>query len=227
MRAKRNTLSGQDEDPLEVGNYRFKKVSLFPYLGSTVTRDNDTNYEVNARIQSGNRCLHALNHLFRSKSLSRRSKLIVYNSILRPVVTYGCETWNLTIRAQERLLAFENKVLRRILGPNIDPVSGRVRVKTNVEIRRLTEQPYITGVIKSMRLRWAGHVARAPPERAIRRVLDNRPTSPRPLGRPRLRWEDNVSMDAGRLGVPDWRAAAQDRSGWRTVVDAAIGLQAL
>ena len=122
---------------------------------------------------------------------------------------------------------FENKGLKRILVPNIDPVSGRVRVKTNEEIRRLTGQPYITGVIKSMRLRLAEHVAWAPATRAIRRVLDDRPTSPRPLGRPRLRWEDNVSADSGRLGVPDWRAAAQDRSEWRTVVDEPIGLQAL
>ena len=70
------------------------------------------------------------------------------------------------------------------------------------ESRRLTDQPLITGVIKSHRLRWAGHVAPVPPSRYIRQVLDG-PTSPRPQGRPRLRWEDNVSADSGRLGIPD------------------------
>ena len=217
----------EDENPLEVDGLHFRSVTEFRYLGSTVTHDNDTSYEINARIQGGNRCLYALGHLFRSKSLSRHAKLRIYNSVIRPIVLYACETWNLTVRAQERLLTFENRVLRRILGPNIDPVTGRVRVKTNDEIRRLTGQPFITSVIKSRRLRWAGHVARAPPTRAIRRVLDNRPTSPRPQGRPRLRWADNVSRDAGRLGVPDWRAAAENRTAWRKVCDAALGLQAL
>ena len=216
----------RDDAPLEVDGLRFNNVTEFRYLGSTVTHVNDMTYEVNARIQSGDRCLHSLTPLFRSKSLSRRSKLSIYNSVLRPVVLYGCETWNLSVRSQERLLVFENKVLRRILGPTVDP-TGHVRVKSNAEIRRLTGQPYITGVIKSKRLQWAGHVARAPPTRMIRRVLDNRPTSPRPQGRPRLRWVDNVSADAGRLGVPDWRLAAQDRAGWRRTCDAALALQAL
>ena len=70
-------------------------------------------------------------------------------------------------------------------------------------------------------------MARAPPTPAIRRVLVNRPMSPSPSGRPRLRWEDNVFRDAGRVRVLDWRAAAQDRTGWRRTCDAVVGLQAL
>ena len=106
-------------------------------------------------------------------------------------------------------------------------MSGRLRIRSNDEIRMLTDQPLITGVIKSRRLQWAGHVARSDPSRVIRQVLDGRPTSPRPLGRPRRRWEDNVSIDAGRLGVPDWRASCQVRKDWRLICDTAVGLQAL
>ena len=216
----------QDELPLDIGGLRFKKVREFRYLGSTVTSDNDMNREVTLRIQSGNRCLYSLGDLLRSRTLSRRSKLRIYNSVIRPCVTYGCETWNLTVYAQKRLLVFENKVLRQILGPKRDPVTGRLRMRPNEETRLLTGQPLITSVIKSRRLQWAGHVARAPPTRYIRQVLDGRPTSPRPLGRPRLRWEDNVSMDAGLLGVPNWRETCQDREVWRVICDAAMGLQA-
>jgi hypothetical protein len=208
------------DEPLEVGNLRFKNVTEFRYLGSYVTSDNDTNFEVAARIQSGNRCLFALGHLFRSRVLSRRAKLRIYNTIIRPVVTYGCDTWSLTVRAQERLLVFENKVLRRILGPRRDPTTGRVRMRSNDEIRRLTGQPLITSVIKSRRLKWAEHVVRAPPSRYIRQVLEGRPTSPRPQGRPRIRWEDSVAADARRLGVPDWRDACQERPDWKKVYSA-------
>ena len=217
----------QDEAPLDVGDMRFGNVTEFVYLGSLVTSDNNTNYEVAARIQKGNRCLFALGHLLRSRVLSRRAKLRIYNAVIRPVVLYGCETWNLTVRAYKRFEVFENKVLRMILGPRTDPLTGRLRIRSNVEIRQLTGQPLITGVIRSRRLQWAGHVARAPETRYIRQVLDNRPTSPRPQGKPRLRWEDNVSADAGRLGVPDWRTACQDKAAWRLICDAAIGLQAL
>ena len=73
----------------------------------------------------------------------------------------------------------------------------------------------------------AGHVARAPPTRYVRQVLDGRPTSPRPQGRPRLRWKDCVSKNARLLGIPDWREACQDRATWRKTCDAAVGLQAL
>jgi hypothetical protein len=221
------TRNVRDEAPLVVGDLRFKNVTEFRYLGSFVTSDNDIDYEVAARIQSGSRCLHSLHHVFRSRVLSMHAKLRIYNAVIRPIVTYGCDTWNLTVRSQKRLLVFENKVLRRILGPKRDPLTGRLRMRSNDEVRRLTRQPLITGVIKSRRLQWAGHVARAPPTRYIRQVLDGRPTSPRPLGRPRLRWEDNVSRDAGRLGVPDWRESCQDRTAWRNICDAAVGLQAL
>ena len=84
------------------------------------------------------------------------------------------------------------------------------RMRFNEEIRRLTEQPLITSVIKTRRLQWVGHVSRAFPTLKIRQVLNGRPTSPKPFGRPRLRWEDNVSMDVGRLGIQDWRAIRPD-----------------
>jgi len=216
-----------DEDPLDVGDLRFENVEEFRYLGSTVTSDNDMNREVTLRIQSGNRCLFSVGHLLSSRVLSRRAKLRIYNSVIRPCVLYGCDTWNLTVRMQERLLVFENRVLRRILGPKRDPVTGRFRMRPNEETRQLTGQPLITSVIKSRRLQWAGHVARAPPTRYIRQVLDGIPTSTRLPGRPRLRWEDNVKADAKRLGVRQWRETCQERDDWDPIVDAALGLRVL
>ena len=176
---------------------------------------------------SANRCLFSLNDILRSRHLSRRAKLLAYNTVIRPIVTYGCETWALTLEAQRRLSVFENKVLRKILGPYTDPLTGRRKLRPNVETRRLTGQPWITSVIKSRRLQWAGHVARAPRTRVIRQVLEGRPNSPRPPGRPRKRWKDNVDDDAEALLVPMWQIACQNRTEWRGVCDAAMRLQAL
>ena len=77
-----------------------------------------------------------------------------------PVVLYGCETWSLTLREEHRLRVFENRVLRRIFGPRRDEVTEEWRKLHNEELNDLYSSPYIIRVIKSKRMRWAGHVAR-------------------------------------------------------------------
>ena len=77
-----------------------------------------------------------------------------------PVVFYGCETWSLTLREERRLRVFENRVLRRVFGPKRDEVTGE-RIKLhNEELNDLYSLPNIVRVVKSRRMRWAGHVAR-------------------------------------------------------------------
>jgi hypothetical protein len=72
------------------------------------------------------------------------------------VVLYGCETWSLTLREE----LFENRVLRRIFGPKRDEMTGEWRKLHNEELRDLYSSPSIIRIIKSLRMRWAGHVAR-------------------------------------------------------------------
>ena len=102
-------------------------------------------------------------------------------------VLYGCETWSLTLREEHRLRVFENRVLRRIFGPRRDGVTGEWRKLHNEELNDLYSSPNIVRVIKSRRLRWAGHVARMEEGRGAHKVLVGRPEGKRPLGRPRRR----------------------------------------
>ena len=82
-------------------------------------------------------------------------------------------------------------------------------------------------VIKSRRMKWAGHVARMREERGAYRVLVGKPEGKTPLGRPRQRWVDNIRMDLQEVGCGhvDWIGLAQDRDGWRKLVNAVMNLR--
>ena len=106
-----------------------------------------------------------------SRLLSKNLKIKIYRTIILPVVLYGCETWSLTLREERKLKVFENMVLRRIFGPRRDEVTGAWRRLHNKELNDLYSPPNIVRVIKSRRMRWAGHVARMGEERGVYRVL--------------------------------------------------------
>ena len=91
--------------------------------------------------------------------LSKNFKIKIYKTRLLPVVLYGCEAWSLTLREECRLRVFENRILRRIFGPKRDE-NGEWRRLDNEERHGLYRSPNIVRVIKSRRLRWAGHVSR-------------------------------------------------------------------
>jgi len=104
------------------------------------------------------------------------------------------------LREERKLRVFENMVLRRIFGPRRDEVTGEWRILHNEEINDLYSSPNIVRVIKSRRMRWAGHVARMGEERGAYRVLVGKPEGRRPLGRPSYRWVDNIRMDLQEVG---------------------------
>jgi hypothetical protein len=103
--------------------------------------------------------------------LPKNIKIRIYKTIILPVVLYGCETWSLTLREEHRLRVFENRVLRRIFGPKRDDVTGDWRKLHNEELHNLYSSPNIIRMIKSRRMRWAGHLARMGVTRNAYRIL--------------------------------------------------------
>jgi hypothetical protein len=101
---------------------------------------------------------------------------------------------------------FENRVLRRIFGPKMDGVTGGWRKLHNEELHNLYSSSSKIRIIKSRRIRWAGHVARMGEKRNMYRLLVGKPEGKRPLGRSRRRWTDNIKIDLLEieLSVLDW-----------------------
>ena len=122
---------------------------------------------------------------------------------------------------------FENRVLRRVFGPKRDEVTGEWRKLHNEELRDLYYLTNIVRVVKSRRMRWAGHVALMGQGREVYRVLVGKPEGKRPLGRPRRRWGDNIKMDLQEVGgdCGDWMELAQDRDRWRALVSTVMNLR--
>jgi hypothetical protein len=130
----------------------------------------------------------------------------IYKTIILPVVLYGCETWSLTVREEQKLWVFENRVLRRIFRPKRDRVMGGWRKLHNEELYNLYSLPSIIRIIKSRRMRWAGHVARMGAKRNVYRLLVGKSEGRRPL-------------------CVEWICLAQDRYSWRGLVNMVMNLQ--
>jgi hypothetical protein len=121
---------------------------------------------------------------------------------------------------------FEKRLLRGICGLKRDGVMGRWRKLHNDLLHNFYSSPSKIRIIKSRRMRWAGHVARMGEKRNVYKLLVGKPERKRPLGRPRCRWIDNIKMDPLEIGliVVDWIDLDQDRYRWRALVNSVMTL---
>jgi hypothetical protein len=167
MLVSRDQNGGQNWE-IKIGNRSFENVSQFKYLGTTVTNQNLIQEEIKRRLNSGNARYHSVQNLLSSRLLSK-NVVRIYKTTILPVVLYGCETWSLTVRKEHELRVFQNRELRRIFGPKRDRVTGGWRKLHNEELHNLYSSPSIIRIIKSRRMRWAGHVARMGEKRNVYR----------------------------------------------------------
>jgi hypothetical protein len=153
-------------------------------------------------------------------------KIKIYGTVILPVVLYGCETWSFTLGEERRLRIFENRVLRKIFGPKREEDGSWTQLH-NDELHDLYSSPYIVGVIKLRKVRWAGHVARIREGRGVYKVLVGRSEGKRPLGRPRNKREDNIMMNLREIGIDgaNWIWLAQDSVCWRDFVNTVMKLR--
>ena len=149
----------------------------------------------------------------KDRNIPRKVKKIIYISILRPILTYGYESWALTSKTRSQLQAAEMRVLRLIKGVT------RLDRFRNEDIRRELEIESLQDFIERGQLRWYGHVKRMEDGRHPQKYLEWTPHGRRPVGRPRMRWKNNINMAIVRRGssmqqVEDEELYA-DRVEWR------------
>jgi hypothetical protein len=166
----RCTRKNYEPEELQIDSMYLEQVQSYKYLGSTMNSDNSIEEEIQYRIALGNKAYYANQFLFKTRLVSKKSKLKPYWSIIRPIVTYVCEIWGLKETIKNKLMVFERKVLRKILGPTKQR-DGTWQIKTNDELDKLIRCTNIINHTKVQKLSWFGHLHRMPEERMVKKSI--------------------------------------------------------
>ena len=190
-----------------------QQVHAFKYLGVMFDDKAQNETPITHRIQQFSKSVNLLFPLLRNKFIPQKVKILLYKTILRPVLCYGHESWTLTKRTRSRVEAAEMRVLRLIEG-----VTRRDRIR-NTEVRERLEVDGVGTITERAQLRWFGHLLRMSWDRIPKRWFDWKPNSKRPVGRPRMRWGQNVEEALQRRSTSTAEVIRerlyQDRKKWR------------
>jgi hypothetical protein len=189
---------------MKIHNSSIERVEEFKYLGTMLTNRNSFQAEIKSRLKLRIASCYSFQNLLSSRLLSKSLNIEICRTIILCVVLYGCEALSLTLREEPRLRVFENRVLRRVFGPNRDEVTGEWRKLHNEELNDLYCLHDIVWVVKARRMRWGGRVARMGEGRGVHRVLVGKPEGRSPLGIILRcifgKWEGLWGLDGGGSG---------------------------
>jgi len=199
-----------------INGVTYEGVAEFIYLGMLISNDNSMEKEIQRRILASSRTYFATISLFRSRLLSRATKIILYGTLIRPVVLYGAEAWTLTKKEEQAVLIFERKIFRRIYGPEYE--NGEWKSQTNQELEEMSKGENIVKWIKGQRISWLGHLERMEEDRLPKKIFTQEMEGTRRRGRPRKRWKEEIERDLQVLGVRRWRELVADTKKWKDIV---------
>jgi hypothetical protein len=193
---------------LRIENKTFEAVQSFQYLGNIICNTNSNNKCIKERIMMGNKAYYANRQLVNSSLISRNSQLQIYRTLVRPVVTYGSESWTLTMEEERALVVFERKILRKIYVPVKENKLWRIR--RNDELEAIIKGENTVRFIKCQRIRWLGHIERMQ-DTAIQKKMYGKLYATKRRGRPKMKRLDDMSTDLRKMEIKEWRDRARNR----------------
>ena len=209
-------VNAAQNSPIMLDGEPVENVSKFTYLGSILSETGGSDEDIRARIGKARHAFVTLKPVWRNRNIRLNTKLRLFNSNVKTVLLYGCETWRHTKALDQKLQVCINNCLRQIL---------RIRWPekiSNQELWRRTHQRPIAATIKDRKWRWIGHTLRRDQPNIARQALDWNPQGKRRRGRPRQTWRRTLDTELRTTNMTWGEAihAAQDRIRWRDVVKA-------
>nr|KAG5700998.1 hypothetical protein BaRGS_022709 [Batillaria attramentaria] len=201
--------------PVKVGGEPIREVESFVYLGSVVDGQGGTDRDVTARIGKARAAMVMLKNIWASKAVSIRTKLRIFNSNMKSVPLYGCETWRTTKTMQQKIQTFLNTCLRRIFN-----IRWPEKIRNEELWERAGQEPAAKQILRR-KWGWIGHTLRKPASSTTRQALTWNPQGKRKRGRPRNSWRRDTEAELYKQGT-NWTGVAriaQNRVRWRRVVD--------
>ena len=215
-KTKLMVINGKSQQTVKLNERNIDQVDDFCYLGSTLSSDGDIMTEIKIRIGKAASAFNNLNNIWKSRKISRTTKMKLYRSNVRTVLLYGAETWRTNKTIESKLRGFEGRCLRRILN---------IRWPQTISNKDVQEKTGINDInleITKRRWRWLGHVLRMDSTRHTKTALYWTPQGQRKRGRPKGTWRRTIEEEM-KPSNQTWNGLgilARNRGNWRTAVDA-------
>lgn len=198
---------GPLEDPLVIDGQQVTRCDEYKYLGTILHTTGDLEANIQHRIAAAWLKWRELTGVTCDRRMPVKLKGLVYKSMIRPVLTYGSETWAVTQRQVNTVQVAEMKMLRWMCGvTRLDKIRNEY-VRGSLGVRDIADK------LQESRLRWFGHVKRRPPEYIGNTVANLNMQGVRRRGRPKTRWLDVVRKDLSSCGVTE--SDTSNRAKWK------------
>ena len=202
------------ENPVSIAGTSLDEVDSFTYLGSIIDKVGGTEADVKARTAKARGAFNQLSKVWKAGNISLKTKIRLFNSNVKSVLLYGCETWKTTKSIINKVQTFINRCMRSIL-----KIKWQDKVRNEVIWERTGQKP-IEEEIGLRKWRWIGHALRKPSNNITRQALQWNPQGKRGRGRPQETWKRCVERDIKEMKLT-WGLLgkmAQDRDNWKMLV---------
>lgn len=205
-------VNSRNNEGLRVRDSMVEEVDSFTYLGAQVMKDGGATSDIKKMTALAYASFNRLNKIWCARNISRRTKAMLFKTLVLSVLLYGCETWKMTKGEEKKLDIFQTKCLRRIF---------RIRWQQHVpnkEVLEIAGADPISEEVRRKRWCWIGHVLRKEVNNDCAIALGWKPEGKRSRGRPKTTWCHTVEKERDRQGWNTWtrpRQAANNSQQWR------------